>query len=79
MIYVSFFVLDWLCVLIILEDVGLIMLKEGVDWIIVIFDDIDKNIKKLKFNYESDLVIMIIFYDNEEGVVVLINLNFVVD
>lgn len=79
MIYVSFFVLDWLCVLMILEDVGLIMLKEGVDWIIVIFDDIDKNIKKLKFNYESDLVIMIIFYDNEEGVVVLINLNFVVD
>ncbi|WP_417630129.1 MetQ/NlpA family ABC transporter substrate-binding protein [Enterococcus faecalis] len=78
-IYVSSSVSDWPRVLTILEDAGLITLKEGVDRTTATFDDIDKNTKKLKFNHESDPAIMTTLYDNEEGVAVLINSNFAVD
>ena len=78
-IYVSSSVSDWPRVLTILEDAGLITLKEGVDRTTATFDDIDKNTKKLKFNHESDPAIMTTLYDNEEGAAVLINSNFAVD
>ncbi|MGC3657980.1 MetQ/NlpA family ABC transporter substrate-binding protein, partial [Enterococcus faecalis] len=62
-IYDSSSVSDWRRVLTILEDAGLITLKEGVDRTTATFDDIDKITNKLKFNHESDPAIMTTLYD----------------
>ena len=66
-IYVSSSVSDWPRVLTILEDAGLITLKEGVDRTTATFDDIDKNTKKLKFNHESDPAIRPLFMTMKKG------------
>lgn len=78
-IYVSSSVSDWPRALTMLEDAGLITLKSGVARESATFDDIDKNVKNLKFNYESDPAIMTTLYENKEGAAEMINSNFAVD
>lgn len=78
-IYVSNSQTDWGRALAILKDHGLITLKKNSDEVNATFDDIDKNVKHLKFNHESDPAMMTSFYENKEGAAVLINSNFAVD
>jgi D-methionine transport system substrate-binding protein len=78
-IYVSNSKTDWGRAIQILADAGLVTLKKGVDPLTATFDDIDKNEKNLKFNYESDPAMMTTLYENKEGAAELINSNFAVD
>lgn len=70
---------DWGRVIGILQDAGLVTLKEGVELTTATFDDIDKNPKKLVFQYENDPALMTTLYQQEEGDLVAINSNFAVD
>ncbi|MEG0496669.1 MAG: MetQ/NlpA family ABC transporter substrate-binding protein [Carnobacterium sp.] len=70
---------DWGRIISILEKEGLVTLKEGVEPTTATFDDIDKNTKNLKFEYENDLALMTTLYQQEEGDLVAINSNFAVD
>ena len=70
---------DWGRIISILVDEGLVTLKEGVEPTTATFDDIDKNMKKLKFEYENDPALMTTLYQQEEGDLVAINSNFAVD
>jgi D-methionine transport system substrate-binding protein len=70
---------DWGRIISILSDEGLVTLKEGVEPTTATFDDIDENIKNLKFEYENDPALMTTLYQQEEGDLVAINSNFAVD
>ncbi|MBC1525535.1 MetQ/NlpA family ABC transporter substrate-binding protein [Listeria booriae] len=70
---------DWPRVLGILADAGVIKLKDGVKRQDVTFDDITENPKNIKFKYDVDAGYLMTAYNNEEGNVVAINSNFVVD
>lgn len=70
---------DWGRIISILEKEGLVTLKEGVEPTTATFDDIDKNTKNLKFEYENDPALMTTLYQQEEGDLVAINSNFAVD
>ncbi|MEG0748955.1 MAG: MetQ/NlpA family ABC transporter substrate-binding protein [Carnobacterium sp.] len=70
---------DWGRVIGILKEAGLVTLKEGVELTTATFDDIDKNPKKLVFQYENDPALMTTLYQQEEGDLVAINSNFAVD
>ncbi|EUJ44636.1 ABC transporter substrate-binding protein [Listeria riparia FSL S10-1204] len=70
---------DWPRVLGILADAGVIKLKDGVKRQDMTFDDIIENPKNIKFKYDVDAGYLMTAYNNEEGDVVAINSNFVVD
>lgn len=63
----------------ILEDEGLIKLKEGVDRSAATLDDIAENPKKLKIDANSDPAMLVQYYENGEGDAVAINSNFAID
>lgn len=70
---------EWGRVLKLLQDNGLVKVKDGVDIITATFDDVAENPKNLKFNYENDPAIMVQYYNNNEGDLISINSNFAVD
>lgn len=70
---------EWGRVLKILQDKGLVKIKDGVDVITATFEDVVENPKNLKFNYENDPAIMVQYYNNNEGDLISINSNFAVD
>lgn len=70
---------DWPRVIGIFVDNGLLTLKDGVKAQDATFDDIKDNPKNLKFKYDFDPAYLMTAYNNEEGDVVAINSNFVVD
>ena len=70
---------DWGRVISILQDAGLVKVKDGVDITTASFDDIVENKKNLKFTYEADPALMTTFLNNDEGDIVAINSNFAVD
>lgn len=70
---------DWPRVIGIFVDNGLLTLKDGVKPQDATFDDIKDNPKNLKFKYDFDPAYLMTAYDNEEGDIVAINSNFVVD
>ncbi|MGO3732084.1 MAG: MetQ/NlpA family ABC transporter substrate-binding protein [Vagococcus sp.] len=67
---------DWGRVITMLQDAGLVTVKEGTDLTTATFDDIDKNPKKLTFKFDIDPAIMTTTYQNDEGDLVAINANF---
>lgn len=70
---------DWGRVISILQDAGLVKVKDGVDITTATFDDIVENKKNLKFTYEADPALMTTFLNNDEADIVAINSNFAVD
>ncbi|MFY1066533.1 MetQ/NlpA family ABC transporter substrate-binding protein [Enterococcus sp. AD013-P3] len=68
---------DWGRILTILEDAGLIKLKDGVEKTTATFDDITENPKKLVFKHDIDPGVLIPTYENEADSLVAINANFV--
>ncbi|EFS02210.1 MetQ/NlpA family ABC transporter substrate-binding protein [Listeria seeligeri] len=70
---------DWPRVIGIFVDNGLLTLKDGVKPQDATFDDIKDNPKNLKFKYDFDPAYLMTAYNNEEGDIVAINSNFVVD
>lgn len=63
----------------ILEDEGLITLKEGVDRATATLDDIAENPKKLKIDANSEPAMLIPYYEQGEGDAIAINSNFAID
>ncbi|API90147.1 methionine ABC transporter substrate-binding protein [Marinilactibacillus sp. 15R] len=70
---------DYGRILEILQDHGLITLKEGVDITEATFDDIAENERNLEFQYDYDPALMVQLLNSDEGDVVFINSNFAVD
>lgn len=70
---------DYGRILEILQDHGLIKLKEGVDITEATFDDIAENERNLDFQYDYDPALMVQLLNSDEGDVVFINSNFAVD
>ncbi|WP_161998350.1 MetQ/NlpA family ABC transporter substrate-binding protein [Enterococcus asini] len=68
---------DWGRILTILEDAGLIKLKEGVEKTTATFDDIAENPKKLEFKHDIDPGVLVPTYENEGDALVAINANFI--
>lgn len=66
-------------VLAILQEAGLIKVKDGVDLATASFDDIAENPKNLVIEYEFDPALMPTLLEQDEGDVVFINSNFAVD
>lgn len=62
-----------------LEEEGLIELKEGINKVEATLDDIVKNPKKLVFNHDFEPAYLPKVYENDEGDAVLINSNFAID
>lgn len=69
---------DWGRILTILQEAGVLTLKDGVDPTTATFDDIAKNPKNLKFKHDLDAEILPIAYENNEADLVAINANFAV-
>ena len=67
---------DWGRILTILQDAGVIKLKDGVDAETATFDDIAKNPKKLEFKHDIDPSLLATAYQNGEADLVAINANF---
>ncbi len=70
---------DWGRVIGIFQEAGLVTVKDGVDLTTATFDDIDKNSKNLKFEYENDPALMTTLYQQDEAELIAINSNFAVD
>lgn len=70
---------EWGRVIKLLQDAGLVRLKNGVDVVTATFDDIAENPKKLEFKYDNDPAIMVQYYNNDEADLISINTNFAVD
>ncbi|MGB7366465.1 MetQ/NlpA family ABC transporter substrate-binding protein [Carnobacterium jeotgali] len=70
---------DWGRVIGIFQEAGLVTIKDGVDLTTATFDDIDKNSKNLKFEYENDPALMTTLYQQDEAELIAINSNFAVD
>lgn len=66
-------------VLTLLETVGLIKLKDGVEKKKATIDDIAENPKKLKFDNASNPEILVQYLKNDEGDAIVINSNFIID
>ena len=66
-------------VIAILEEAGLVKVKDGVDVTTATFSDIAENPKNLKFEYEYDPALLPTIYQQDEGDVVFINSNFAID
>ncbi|PYF06209.1 MetQ/NlpA family ABC transporter substrate-binding protein [Ureibacillus chungkukjangi] len=62
-----------------LEAQGLIKLKEGVDKAAATLDDIVENPKKLVIDNKSEPGMLVTYYEEGEGDVVVINSNFAID
>nr|WP_295971870.1 MetQ/NlpA family ABC transporter substrate-binding protein [uncultured Bacillus sp.] len=62
-----------------LENEGLLTLKEGIDKTAATLDDIAENKKNLKFDTEYAPELLPQIYNNNEGDIVLINSNFAID
>ncbi|MGG3888090.1 MetQ/NlpA family ABC transporter substrate-binding protein [Metabacillus fastidiosus] len=62
-----------------LEEKGLIVLKEGIEKTAATVEDIAKNPKKLVFKADIDPAMLTKAYENDEGDAVLINGNFAMD
>ena len=67
---------DWGRIITILQDAGLVKVKDGVDLETATFDDIAENPKNLKFNHTIDPSLLASTYQNDEGDLVAINANF---
>lgn len=67
---------DWGRILTILQDAGVIKLKDGVDAETATFDDIAENPKKLEFKHDIDPSLLTTAYQNDEADLVAINANF---
>ena len=67
---------DWGLILTILQDAGVIKLKDGVDAETATFDDIAENPKKLEFKHDIDPSLLETAYQNDEADLVAINANF---
>lgn len=67
---------DWGRVITILQDAGLVKVKEGVDLTTATFDDISENPKQLKFIHTLNPEILSTAYENDEGDLIAINANF---
>ncbi|WP_303753821.1 MetQ/NlpA family ABC transporter substrate-binding protein [Enterococcus sp. S86.2] len=67
---------DWGRILTILENAGLIKLKDGVEKTTATFDDIAENKKDLKFKHDIDPGLLVPTYENEKDALVAINANF---
>lgn len=63
----------------ILQEAGLVTVKEGVELTDATFDDIEDNPRNLAFEYEFDPALMPTLLEEDEGDVVFINSNFAVD
>lgn len=66
-------------ILTLLENKGLITLKDGVEKTAATLDDIAENPKNLQFDYEYEAALLPQLYENEEGDAVLINSNYAID
>ena len=67
---------DWGRILTILQDAGVIKLKDGVDAETATFDDIAENPKNLEFKHDIDPSLLATAYQNDEADLVAINANF---
>ncbi|EOS7733831.1 MetQ/NlpA family ABC transporter substrate-binding protein [Enterococcus hirae] len=67
---------DWGRIITILQNAGLVKVKDGVDLETATFDDIAENPKNLKFNHSIDPSLLASTYQNDEGDLVAINANF---
>ncbi|MBL1226543.1 MetQ/NlpA family ABC transporter substrate-binding protein [Enterococcus sp. BWR-S5] len=67
---------DWGRVITILQDAGLVTVKDGVDLETATFDDIDENPKNLKFVHDINPELLATTYQNDEAELVAINANF---
>lgn len=67
---------DWGRVITILQDAGLVKVKDGVDLTKATFDDIEENPKNLTFKYDIDPAILTTAYQNDEANLIAINANF---
>lgn len=63
----------------ILEEAGLVTVKEGVDLTQASFDDIAENPRNLVFESEFEAALMPTLLEEDEGDVIFINSNFAVD
>lgn len=70
---------DYGRVLGILQEEGLVKVKEGVDLTKASFEDIAENLRNLVFETEFDPALMPTLLEEDEGDVVFINSNFAVD
>ncbi|WP_163098921.1 MetQ/NlpA family ABC transporter substrate-binding protein [Peribacillus alkalitolerans] len=62
-----------------LEEKGLLTLKEGIDKTAATVDDIVDNKKNLKFKTDIEASLLTQVYENNEGDAVLINSNYAID
>lgn len=69
---------DWGRILTMLQDAGVIKLKDGVDATTATFDDIAENPKNIKFKHDINPEILATTYNNNEADLVAINANFAV-
>ncbi|MBP1045078.1 methionine ABC transporter substrate-binding protein [Enterococcus sp. BWM-S5] len=67
---------DWGRVITILQDAGLVTVKDGVDLETATFEDIDENPKNLKFVHDINPELLATTYQNDEADLVAINANF---
>lgn len=67
---------DWGRIITILQEAGLVKVKDGVDLATATFDDIEENPKNLTFNHEINPELLATTYQNGEGDLVAINANF---
>ncbi|WP_246946103.1 MetQ/NlpA family ABC transporter substrate-binding protein [Bacillus pinisoli] len=66
-------------ILTMLQDKGLIKLKEGIDTTAATVDDIVENSKELEFEADVEAGLLPQVYNNDEGDAVLINTNYAID
>jgi D-methionine transport system substrate-binding protein len=66
-------------VLSLLENEGLITLKEGIDKTAATIEDVVENPKKLQFDTEYAAELLPQIYNNDEGDILLINSNYAID
>ncbi|MGX7031276.1 MetQ/NlpA family ABC transporter substrate-binding protein [Vagococcus zengguangii] len=67
---------DWGRVITILQNAGLVKVKDGVDLLTATFDDIAENPKNLKFKYDVNPELLTTAYKNNEADLIAINANF---
>lgn len=67
---------DWGRIITILQDAGLVKVKDGVELETATFDDIAENPKNLTFKHDIDPNILATAYANDEADLIAINANF---
>lgn len=67
---------DWGRIITILQNAGLVKVKDGIDLETANFEDIEENPKNLVFEHSIDPSLLTSAYNNEEGDLVAINANF---